>query len=378
MLSFASLFAGIGGFDLAFERAGMIPTWQVEIDKPASSILSRQFPGVPNYHDVTEVKGNAVTAVDLICGGFPCQDVSVAGKRAGLAGKRTGLFFEAARIIEEVRPEWVVLENVPGLLSSNSGRDMGTVLGTLGDLGYGYAYRVLDAQYFGLAQRRRRVFIVGHLGGWAGPAAVLLEPEGVYRNPAPSREAGARITGTLAASSGSGSLGGVGQSASAITSRIVEDITGTLSGGAHPGGLNGQDAYNGFAIPVSVTGSRTHAEGADASEDGTGRGTPIVAIAENGRSEIRYMDIAPALSTGGGKPGLSYSATFDGLAVRRLTPRECERLQGFPDDWTAGQSDAQRYRQLGNAVAVPVVEWIGRRIVAVDTALRHMEDRAIA
>lgn len=226
-LTFGSLFAGIGGLDLGLERAGMRCAWQVEIDKYCQFVLSRHWPHAPRHGDITQLKGSELGAVDLLCGGFPCQDVSLAGRRAGLAGKRSGLFFEFARLIDELAPEWVIIENVPGLLSSNRGRDMGAVLGTLGELGYGYAYRVLDAQFFGVPQRRRRVVIVGNSRDWAAPASVLFEPESLRGDSPPRREARSRITGSLAASSGSGGLGGVGQSRSSITSRVVE-VAGTL------------------------------------------------------------------------------------------------------------------------------------------------------
>jgi DNA-cytosine methyltransferase len=169
-----SLFSGIGGIDLGLERAGMKVVWQVENNEFCRKALRKHWPGVKLYGDIREIQGNELEPVDLICGGFPCQDLSVAGKRAGLAGERSGLFYEFARIIDELAPRWVLIENVPGLLSSNGGRDMGAVLGTLAELGYGYAYRVLDAQYFGVAQRRRRVFIVGCFGDVASAAKVKM------------------------------------------------------------------------------------------------------------------------------------------------------------------------------------------------------------
>ena len=160
-LTYGSLFSGIGGIDLGLDRSGWECKWQCEIEPFCVKVLDKHWPQVKKYHDIREVKPSELEPVDLICGGFPCQDLSVAGRRAGLAGKRSGLFYEFMRIADECAPTWVLIENVPGLLSSNGGRDMGAVLGTLGELGYGWAYRVLDAQYLGVAQRRRRVFIVG-------------------------------------------------------------------------------------------------------------------------------------------------------------------------------------------------------------------------
>ena len=167
-----SLFAGIGGFDLGFERAGFEIVWHSEIDRAASAILAHRWPGVPNLGDVTKIDGSAIEPVDVICGGFPCQDLSVAGKRRGFEGERSVLAFEFLRIVREMReathgraPAFVVLENVPGLFSSAGGRDFGALLDALGELGpMDVAWRVLDSRYFGVAQRRRRVFIVASVG----------------------------------------------------------------------------------------------------------------------------------------------------------------------------------------------------------------------
>jgi len=166
------------------ERNNIDVVASVEIDKKASGIIARHFPNSTLFGDVTEVTGEQLIAAGfdprngIITGGFPCQDLSVAGKRAGLAGKRSGLFWEIARLIQETETEWFILENVPGLLSSNKGRDMGVVIGTLAELGYGISWRVLDAQYFGVPQRRRRVFIIGRRNSDGATAAkVLFEQE---------------------------------------------------------------------------------------------------------------------------------------------------------------------------------------------------------
>ena len=181
-----SLFAGVGGFDLALETAGVSVVASCEIDKHARAVLAKQFPNSTLINDVKDVTGDQLRELGfngsdgIIVGGFPCQDLSVAGKRAGLAGSRSGLFWEICRILDETKAKWFVLENVPGLLSSNDGRDMGTVIQALVERGYGVAYRILDAQYFGVAQRRRRVFIVGCLGdNGSAPAEVLALIEGM-------------------------------------------------------------------------------------------------------------------------------------------------------------------------------------------------------
>lgn len=167
-----SLFAGIGGFDLGFEQAGYTTAWQVEIEPHLREVLALRFPHAQQFADVREVGAHNLSPVDVLVGGFPCQDVSSMGARAGLAGNRTGLFWEVCRIVQEIRPQWLVLENVVGLLTSNGGKDFGTVLQALADRGYVGLWRVLDAQYFGVPHRRRRVFLVAGLG--RQPPAGLL------------------------------------------------------------------------------------------------------------------------------------------------------------------------------------------------------------
>jgi DNA (cytosine-5)-methyltransferase 1 len=188
-LTGVSLFAGIGGFDLAMERNGVEVVANVEIDKACQSVLAKHFPNAKQFSDITEVKGSDLIGAGfepsrgIITGGFPCQDLSVAGKRRGLAGERSGLFWEISRLIEETQTEWFILENVPGLLTSNKGRDFGVVIGTLADLGYSCAWRVLDAQHFGVPQRRKRVFIVGRrTGNELSAAEVLFKSEGSRRS----------------------------------------------------------------------------------------------------------------------------------------------------------------------------------------------------
>ncbi len=201
-MRYGSCFAGVGGFDLALERAGWECAWQIEKDGPCRKVLERHFPGVPQFGDIREVTGEQLGPVDLVCGGWPCQDLSVAGRRAGLAGSRSELFWELHRLVGELRPRWLLLENVPGLLSSHEGRDMGAVLGSLGGLGYGYAYRVLDAQHFGVPQRRRRVFVVGCLGDGAAAAQVLLESESGAGDLEAGDQARPDLAGTLGGGSG--------------------------------------------------------------------------------------------------------------------------------------------------------------------------------
>ena len=212
MITGVSLFAGIGGFDLAMQRNGVKVVASVEIDKNCNKVLAQHFPDTKQFNDITEVKGSDLIGAGfrpdkgIITGGFPCQDLSVAGKRAGLAGARSGLFWEAARIVEETQSNWFVIENVPGLLTSNSGADFGVVIGTMADLGYGVAWRVLDAQYFGVPQRRRRVFIVGQRDPNSTSAGeVLFESQGRTRYPEALKQKRKEITSSVTTSVGRGS-----------------------------------------------------------------------------------------------------------------------------------------------------------------------------
>ena len=204
MLTGVSLFAGIGGFDLAMERNGVKVVATVEIDKNCNKVLARHFPSATQFTDIQQVTGKDLInagfnpSKGIITGGFPCQDLSVAGKRAGLSGERSGLFWEIRRLVEETESKWFILENVPGLLSSNGGKDFGIVLREMADLGYSVGWRVLDAQYFGVPQRRRRVFIVGcRSGNGEHIRQVLFEREGVRRNPEKGQSQGQAVaTGT--------------------------------------------------------------------------------------------------------------------------------------------------------------------------------------
>jgi len=207
-MTVGSLFSGCGGFDIGFKQAGFKTIWACEIDRQARAVFRRHFPDAELYYDITELNGATLAPVDVLIFGSPCQDLSVAGKRAGLAGARSGLFMEAMRIVDDMapenRPRVAVWENVPGALSSHGGRDFGTVLGEMGKRWGGIAYRVLDLQYFGPPQRRRRVFVVGHSGGWRSAGEILFEPEGMRWNPPPRREKGSNITSAITRSFGTG------------------------------------------------------------------------------------------------------------------------------------------------------------------------------
>lgn len=318
-----SLFSGIGGFDLAFRNVGAETRWLCEIDRDCQKVLAKRFPGVPIHDDVREVGTHNLEPVNVITFGSPCQDMSVAGTRGGLAGSRSALFYEATRIIRDIRPEFAIWENVPGALSSNSGRDFASILDELAESGaMDIAWRVLDAQWFGVAQRRRRVFVVADFRGERA-SEILAVPEGGPWDSAPSRETGEESTEDALAGA---------------------QVTGTLtSNGDQRKGFRNGDGL------VAHTLTACHRS----SEDGSGRGIPLIPViartltANNQRMDGGTETFVPARG-----------------AVRRLTPIECERLQGFPDDWTLG-SDSARYRMLGNAVCVPVVQWIAKRMQEV-------------
>jgi DNA (cytosine-5)-methyltransferase 1 len=240
-LTGVSLFAGVGGFDLAMERNGVDVVANVEIDKQCQKVLAKHFPNAKQFSDITDVKGSDLIAAGfkpnrgIITGGFPCQDLSVAGKRRGLAGERSGLFWEIARLIEETQTEWFILENVPGLLTSNKGRDFGVVVGTMADLGYSLAWRVLDAQHFGVPQRRRRVFIVGRrTGDRLSAAEVLFKSEGLRRDTTQSKPQGQDTTASITRSVNLAS-------GKTIANTIPAELY-------HHGSVVNQDANNGHVV----------------------------------------------------------------------------------------------------------------------------------
>ena len=475
-----SLFAGIGGFDLAMERAGINVVATVEWDKHAQGVLARRFPNSKLYGDITGVTGEQLISAGfdpangIITGGFPCQDLSVAGRRAGLTGSRSGLFWEICRLLDETKAQSFILENVPGLLSSNEGRDMGTVIRALEERGYSVAWRVLDAQHFGVAQRRRRVFIIGHLGNdWRTPAEILAIAESSARYSEQSntkrKETSGIIGDGIADDSRAGNFELYDFPKESISPTLnarrahdtmtyqevarmqgfgdyqIDEVSGSLKARDYKDATDlviqpfvkivrsGARAEDG-SLPAEVWAERETAPTLNVMDNngeshatvlindptffyakshqdvriqgdvintlaatmGTGGGnTPMVHAIQNtviGRKDTSgpqgkgygneedpmftldttsphaiafHMtqtpvsgEISPTIGSSPGGMGM-----INRSVVRRLTPIECERLQGFPDNWTEGQADSHRYKQLGNAVAVPVVEWIIRRFI---------------
>ncbi|MBU6346638.1 MAG: DNA (cytosine-5-)-methyltransferase [Cyanobacteria bacterium REEB494] len=501
-LTAVSLFAGVGGFDLALERSGIKVVASVEIDPKASAILAKQFPNSKLFNDVKGVTGEQLINAGfdarngIITGGFPCQDLSMAGKRAGLGGARSGLFWEICRLLDETKAQYFILENVPGLLSSNKGKDMAVVLEALVERGYCVAYRVLDAQYFGVPQRRRRVFIVGCLGNSGGsPEQILAIAEGRSRYIEASKQKRESITrkitkgfrssewwngndvaDTLTVSSNEQRMPDKNKMQMIVFSphredgaRVNENVVNTLLSSMGTGGNNmpmiaatlrsggdggvpssrGENLVVAYPMHGAMIGAQDH-NGPDGSgflgkndpsytltaSSQNRHGVAIVfepksafeenwaestvknalranasksshAIVHNPSTFANYseQEIVGTLRAGmptGSEPLVqaykkniaekdeeqwtetdvsrnisvydnNHEARVTVLAetnsvVRRLTPLECERLQGFPDGWTQGQADQHRYKQMGNAVAVPVVEFIVKRLVEAANA----------
>ena len=435
-VKYLSVCSGIEAASVAWHPLGWEPVGFAEIEKFPSQVLAHRFPDVPNFGDMTKYKEWNLEpgSIDLLVGGTPCQAFSVAGLRKGLADPRGNLALTFVGMVDHYRPEWVVWENVPGVLSSNGGRDFGSFLGALGELGYGWAYRILDAQYYGVAQRRRRVFLVGHASGDPRRcASVLFEPESLCGNPAPSREAGQKTTSDPGASAPGGGCwwdgGQVSQTLDAVLTQYQtmpekhrfpavlqpslyefnpsdSRVTGPVEqsptvlarwgtgGNQCPLVTDGEASAFSWqcrgdmrgmvprptaqlqrcqieAVMVPEVAHTLRGEGFDAGEDGTGRGTPIIPVQDavqvqwaSGGGQVENPT-AQALRSNAEH---NYQFVRQTMHVRRLTPVECERLQGFPDGWTdikpGGKDtpDSPRYKALGNSMAVPVMRWIGMRI----------------
>ena len=394
---FGSVCSGIEAASVAWYPLGWRAAFISEIEAFPRAVLSQHYPGVPLHGDFTTIRPGDYEPIDVLVGGTPCQSFSIAGLRGGMADPRGNLALEYLRLVDRLRPRWIVWENVPGVLSSNGGRDFGTFLCGLVECGYGFAYRVLDAQYFGLAQRRKRVFVVGYSGDWRRAAAVLFEPASLRGHPAPGQKtrSGTAI-GTL---NGTSPGGGWRFGADEAAAEQLIPQTATALRARNPGSpdsdrtdtllaFGGNNTAGPIDIATAVNACHTasgrqdfesetfiahtlRADGFDASEDGTGRGTPLIAF-----------DTTQITSPGNysnPQPGAPCHPLAAGAAVRRLTPRECARLQGFPDDYLDIQfrgkpaADGPKYRALGNSMAVPCMAWIGRRIAAANHCANSRE-----
>lgn len=410
-LTYGSLFAGVGGFDMGMEQAGYEPVFQVEWDKNCQKILHHHWPTVPKWGDVCDVNGADLPPCDVLIFGSPCQDLSVAGKRAGLQdGDRSSMFFEAVRIIKEMRdatnsiyPRATIWENVPGALSSNKGADFGVVLSSLADIGaITQEYAVLDAQYFGVPQRRRRIFLVSVFCPTASercPDPLLPLIQGSRGDFAKGRKARKDSARLVEAGVDSGNGEGFrmlafghytdDDTASAIKMRDYKDATDLVvpyvfdatrhddfrmdtetvptlkqrmgTGGGQVPMLAEPIAYDEYNDSIS----EIHHSIRAGTKQSTGVIQPTYAFdTQFGSNAAVFEDTSPTLKSSQQPPSVSPP----GLAVRRLTPLECERLMGWPDDhtrWTADgkeQADTNRYKQCGNGVASPVARWVGEQL----------------
>lgn len=372
-MKYLSVCSGIEAATVAWHHMGWQPVAFSDIEKFPSAVLAHHYPHVPNLGDMTQFEEWNLEPIDLLVGGTPCQSFSVAGLRKGLADPRGNLMLTFLAIAQRQRPRWIVWENVPGVLSSNGGRDFGTFLGALGELGYGFAYRVLDAQWFGVAQRRRRVFVIGYLGDWRRAAQVLFESESVSRNPAPSREKGQEVARDIVPS--------IADVCPTLGCELAKQVNNQM--------VKNAEAFFHVAQPIAIQGTiigrseRNGPQGSGANQSGamfTLTKTDIHAVAqpvafEENFHAIREVDIAPAMTTEGYRVSQNAGALGlrQAMQVRRLTPVECERLQGFPDNYTnipwrkkPESPDGPRYKALGNSMAVPVMRWIGERINKVE------------
>lgn len=418
-IKYASLCDGIGAVHVAWQPLGWHCEWTSEIDQFPIAVVDHHW-HLPNLGDMTKITEEDLERfdpIDLLVGGTPCQGFSVAGLRGGLDDARSNLALRFCQLVGHLRPRWVLWENVPGVRSSWTGAeppgdmgvgrrtaggsetsDFGCFMGALRELGYGLAYRSLDAQYFGLAQRRERVFVVGYFGDWRPAAAVLFERNSLSRNPPPSREAGKGVAPTISArTKGGGGLGTDFDCDGGIVAYRTSGNCGVMKQGDRTAALNcnTDQTQQIIAFPLDMRqcsrgetmtnnrpgGSTGGAPGTGVGEDGDASPslstthTPAVCfqtqIGRNGRGQP--SEVASALTTcEGGTHADSKPHVAGSFGVRRLTPKECARLQGFPDDYLdiihrgKPASDSAKYKALGNSMAVPVMRWIGERIEMVN------------
>jgi len=409
---YGSVCSGIEAATIAWHPLGWKASFFSEIEKLPCSVLKHHYPETPLHGDFTTIQNNQYDAIDLLVGRTTCQAFSVAGLRKGLDDPRGNLTLSFIGLAERLHPKWIVWENVPGVLSIDRGRAFGAFLGGLAKIGYGFAYRILDAQYFGVPQRRRRVFVVGYLGDYRRAAAVLFEREGLCRHSPPRREArkenASNARGCTSVSSGHGywsqsDVAGTIRSQDSVTkcdTLYVPPVAGTLDKGIPARGAGNGDGVqhevsytltkndkHGVAYNLSGSSKRDfHAKETEVShclgiavptfcptkqQSITQIVEPIAFDAYNQTTSEVSQTIGTSASDINHVGGVLQS-----MQVRRLTPTECERLQGFPDGYTdiklGGKPtpDGSRYKALGNSMAVPVMNWIGRRIQMMEELIQ--------
>jgi DNA (cytosine-5)-methyltransferase 1 len=413
-MKYISVCSGIEAATVAWHPLGWEPLAFSEIEKFPSAVLQYHWPDIPNHGDFTTMKGDEYGRPDILVGGTPCQSFSIAGLRGGLDDERGNLALEYLRLAKRTGAKWLVWENVPGVLSSNEGRDFGTFLGGLVELGYRFAYRVLDAQYIrveshsrAVPQRRRRVFVVGYLGDWRPPAAVLFEQESLSRYPAPSREKGESVAALTANGVGTcGADDNQGQAGHIVVSSFDASY-GKLQG------CSGQDMNHGHSglvvLPIHDKATR-HKGGGVRQEDGVehndgaanglgigGDNDPCYTITSGDKHGVAYSimpmnsgkdyraretDISQPITTCGHFQGNQGGDLImqSQMMVRRLTPLECCRLQGFPDHharipWRGKPAekcpDGPMYKAYGNSMSINCMSWLGQRIDTVEDILNE-------
>ncbi len=357
MVIYGSVCSGIEAATVAWKPLGWHAAWFAEIDPYPSAVLAHHYSDVPNLGDFRKI-GAEHGPIDLLVGGTPCEDFSIAGLRKGLAGENGNLAIEFIRLVERIRPRWLVWENVPHILHIDKGRAFGTFLGGLAECGYGWAYRILDAQYFGVPQRRRRVFVVGHSGGlWQRATAVLFECESLSGDPPSSRKKRPVIARTVTTQSYVVYSGG--------EQRLRTEDKYIVAFDWQAG--SGRDRETGKDRQYIVrAGDYAGAVGATR-RDAVMVWDPRNITSKDNRSWVDVGLSSPTLHT--------TPMAIAGPVVRQLTPLESERLQGFPDDWTLvpygrrSMSDSRRYMMLGKSMAVPCMRWIGERIEQVEASI---------
>ena len=384
-MNYLSVCSGIEAATVAWHDMGWKPIGFSEIEKFPSQLLQHHYPHVTNYGDMTKYKEwNINDTVGLLVGGTPCQSFSVAGLRKGLEDPRGNLMLTYLGIADHFKPKWLLWENVPGVLSSNGGEDFACLLKGMAELGYGFAYRVLDAQHFGVPQRRRRVFVVGCLGDWRSAAKVLFESESLQRDITPSRKEKQETSNTFIPSvanclqttcndysraDGFNIITHVYETHPA-DSRVKEmgDVCQTVTSRWGTGGGN---------VPIALA---ENTIGRQPQNGGNGNGfteggpmytlnaTGVHGVAVDTYNGTIQGDVTATMTADMAGPTHSGPKVMQQMLVRRLTPIECERLQGFPDSYTdikpqgKPTPDGHRYKALGNSMAVPVMKWIGERI----------------
>ena len=376
----ATCFSGIGCPELAWQNLGWNFVWKSEIHPFASAVLRHHYSSFPNLGDIKNVHQYAKKIqakfgpVDLICGGSPCQSFSVAGLRRGLDDPRGNLMLTYLGVVSKFKPKWVVWENVPGVLSVDGGRAFATFITSLEELGYEIAYRILDAQHFGVPQRRRRVFVVGYFGDWRRAAAVLFDRQSMSGNIKPGTETGPASSPAAASGTGSDSSdfrrnimawnAKQSSTAGAIPGPVAPTLLTTTTNGIILFG----DIWNGKVGNVSQT-LQSHTTSYST------HSIPAVIRQKVFGPSRHPLSVQPTLSAFQQHYDLDTEAFVvneSEITIRRITPLEAERRQGFPDGYTyvpynrKMATDSPRYFVIGNSMARPVLEWIGNRIKFVD------------